>query len=268
MVRNLGSEAQGNRPQVEERVRSASCRRACTATRSPSAVMPSTSSSGEPIMKSMCWALSFTRGIDVADPRGTGSRCRARCGSRRSRRAACCRRPCRAGRSGRAGRRGRARRGGALLVDVDERAEGGAVLVRLDLDGDAVLEAHAQSADDRAVAQGERLRRRHVTLGAKRVRRREHLFGRQVRQVPKPVGALEVGRPPVVRREHPDRQLGAGPAQLDRVERDAMPSGRLRPSARPCARPRRRSGRARRAAGRARAPARAARTPRHPPSSG
>ena len=94
-----------------------------------------------------------------------------------------------------------------------------AFVVGVDLDRDAVLEAHAQTADDRAVAKRERLRRRDVAGRAQRVGRREDLLGRQVRQVAQPVGAREVGSPPAVRRQHADRELRPRPAQLDRVER-------------------------------------------------
>ena len=79
-------------------------------TRSPSAVTPVTSSSGEPIMKSMWIALVVDAVAVVLLDGERGSRSRARCGSPRSRRAACRRRRCRAGRSGPGGRRARPRR--------------------------------------------------------------------------------------------------------------------------------------------------------------
>ena len=56
------------------------------------------------------------------------------------------------------------------FVDRELRAQRLDVLVRVDLDRGAALEAHAQPADDRAVAQHERLRRRDMALGAQRDR--------------------------------------------------------------------------------------------------
>ena len=56
------------------------------------------------------------------------------------------------------------------LVDREPRAQRLGVLVGVDLDRLAALEAHAQTADDRAVLQHERLRRGDVPLGAQRVR--------------------------------------------------------------------------------------------------
>ena len=92
------------------------------------------------------------------------------------------------------------------------------VLVGGDLDRAAALEAHAQATDDRPVAQHERLRRGHHPVRPLRIGRREHLLGRQVRDVAQPVGSVEVRAPPGVGPEHADAQLGAGAAQLDRVE--------------------------------------------------
>ena len=79
------------------------------------------------------------------------------------------------------------------VVDGELRAQRVGARVGGDLDGAAALEADAQPADDRAVAQHERLRARDVALGARRVGRREDLLGRQVREVPQPVARDEVG---------------------------------------------------------------------------
>ncbi len=209
-----------------------------TGTRSPAAVMPSTSSSGEPIMKSMCvrarrsrgrrarsstrngkplpsamWLAAFSSSsvLKKTVPSGPMRPCRSTSASSPSRQSA--------------------------VVDRELRAQRLAVLVGVDLDRVAVLEAHAQAANDRAVAQDERLRRGDVALRPQRVGRREDLFGRQVREVAQAVGASEVGGPPGVRRQHPDRQLRAGPAQLDRVEAPRRRAARPRRSAPPCARP-------------------------------
>src|SRR5262249_60775983 len=53
----------------------------------------------------------------------------------------------------------------AGVVHREAGAESLDVLVRVDLDGDAVLEADAEAADDRAVLEHERRRRGHATLG-------------------------------------------------------------------------------------------------------
>ena len=74
------------------------------------------------------------------------------------------------------------------VVDRELRAERVGVLVGVDLDRAAALEADAQAADDRAVAQHERLRRRDVALRPHRVGRREDLLGREVREVAQAVG--------------------------------------------------------------------------------
>ena len=126
----------------------------------------------------------------------------------------------------------------------------------------AVLEAHAEAADDRAVAKRERLRRRDVAVRPQRIGRREDFLGRQVRQVAQPVGAREVGGPPAVRRQHADGQLRARPAQLDRVERARGEPLRRVAQHRHALVPRARRHRRRRGAARARARPRAARTPR------
>ena len=117
---------------------------------------------------------------------------------------------------------------GGALVERREAAERAAVLVGVDLDRAAALEAHAQAADDRAVAEHERLRRGDVPVGARGIGGREDLLGRQVRQVPDPVDGLEVGGPEERRRQQPDGQVGAGPLEVDRVEAALAQRGGVR----------------------------------------
>ena len=117
-----------------------------------------------------------------------------------------------------------------LLVDERDLAEprrtvvarGGrpervGALVGVDLDRATALELDPDPVDVRAV-ELERHRRRDVAVDPFRVGRREDLLGREVRVVGQIVDRLEVGAEPLRARHQPDRQIGARPLQVERVE--------------------------------------------------
>ena len=85
------------------------------------------------------------------------------------------------------------------------------------VDDAAALEAQLEIADDRA-AEGERHRRAHGALGAAAVGGREDLLGRHVDDVATAVHGLLGRRAPACARSQADRQVGAGPAEAQRVE--------------------------------------------------
>ena len=161
------------------------------------------------------------------------SRCRARCGSPRSRRGASRRRSSRAARSVPPRRRARALRAATrprpsprATAACPRRASG------VEPDGLPLRELDPDPVDHRPV-QLERPGRGHVPVHACRIRRREHLLARDVREVAQPVDGREVGGVPHRRREEPDRQVGARAVEPDRVEatlgqagRDALQRGR------------------------------------------
>ena len=173
-------------------------------------------------MKSMWIALSLTS--RSRRRRGTGSPGRARCGWRRSRRAACRRRRCRAGRCGPRRRRARPRRAARRPRRGDDRAQDVLGGVRVDLDGAAALEADAQVAHDRAGDQHERLGRGHVAVGALRIRGREDLLGREVGHVLDSVDGLEAGGLPGRAGQQPDRQVRARTLVVQGVETASVSS--------------------------------------------
>ena len=76
----------------------------------------------------------------------------------------------------------------------------------------------SRPADDRSVAEHERLRRADVPVRPLRVGRRVDLLGRQVREVHDPVDGLVARRVEGRRRQQPDRQVGPGPLEVQRVE--------------------------------------------------
>ena len=135
------------------------------------------------------------------------------------------------------------------------------VLVGVDLDGAAALELDAQPLDDRAV-ELERQRRADVAVDPQRVGRRERLLARDVRVVREAVDGRELGGMPDRRPEEADRQVGARPVEVDRVEPRARSARSRSASASPSAPSRRRRDRPRRAGTRARSPPRAGRAPR------
>ena len=123
------------------------------------------------------------------------------------------------------------------------------------------LEPHPQAPDRRAALQHERLRRGHVPLRPRRIRRRVDLLGRHVRGEDDPVDGGRVAAVPGGGGEEADGQVGARAVEPQRVEPALVQQPRhavelLEPlSATP------RPGRARRAASRGRPPPRASRAP-------
>ena len=154
----------------------------------PSASMPSTSTSGPPIMKSVCTVESLqprshqlvvghaVAAVDAA----SRSRRRRRCGRRRSRRRACRRRRCRSGR--RASRRRRAttspRYEPPSSVLISSRTTSAPVVAVTSM----TRPASKRIARSRTICpfDDERHRRADDALGAEAVRRREDLLGRHV----------------------------------------------------------------------------------------
>ena len=89
---------------------------------------------------------------------------------------------------------------------------------RVHLHAAAALEPHLEIAHDVA-RERERLRRADSALGAAPIGARENLLGRHVDDVPAPVDGLLERRAPGRARDQPDGEVGAGPAEADRVER-------------------------------------------------
>ena len=225
-------------------------------------VMPVTVTSSPPIMKSM-WielAVAAQRGPRRRGPRR--SRRRARCGWPRSRRAACRRRPSRAGRCGPRGRRARPRRAVRRPRRIAARAaHHAAALLGVDLDCPAPLEPDLEPADDRPVA-----RARAASSSA---RARPPAAGRASRRPPRWAGSrggrsrrpsrrarrgsCEVASRPIVRSvPGPSNCSASNPPLVERDRRRRSAHRRARSTPRP--------GRARRAGRRGRPAPRAGRT--------
>ena len=95
----------------------------------------------------------------------------------------------------------------------------GAVALGPHLDDPASLEAELEALDERAdPGHDERVRRADDALGPAPVGRREDLLGRDVREVLDPALRLERRAHPARAGEQPDDEIGARPAEADRVE--------------------------------------------------
>src|SRR5262249_50673500 len=128
----------------------------------------------------------------------------------------------------------------AVAVDERDLAEprrarvGGAALpqrvgvrVRVDLHRATALETDAEAGDERAL-DVERLRRGDDAVDPLRVGRRVDLLGREVRDVAH--AAPRVRRAALLRearaREEADREVGAGPLEVERVEVERVEAAR------------------------------------------
>ena len=188
--------------------------------------MPSTSTSGPPIMKSVCTVESLQPSVHQLRGRHAfaaldqlrESDARRRCGRPRSRRRGCRRRRCRSCR----------RADSPSTIDTSPRYEPpssvlissrttSAPVVAVTSVDAPVREAHREVAHDLPV-HDERHRRADDALGAQAVRRREDLLGRHVHHhLDAGRRQLRAGRPARLR-DQPDEQVGARPAEAHAVE--------------------------------------------------